>query len=73
MDVSDWLADLEDYFLGNFGPNLEDTRKLAILRQVFGKTHLGTVKELISRLTADDRVKYDAVKTAIITHFGKST
>ena len=70
IDVNDWISDLEDYFLGKFG-TIEDNRKLAILRLVFGDTHISTVKELIGRLPEQDRVRYESVKTAIINHFGK--
>ena len=71
VDVEEWLADLEDYFLGKYG-DLTDARKLAILRRVVGESHIGTVKELISRLTPAEREVYATVKAAIINHFGKS-
>ena len=70
-DINEWIEDLEDYFLGKFG-SIDDQRKLAILRRVFGETHLCTVKELISRMPSEERVNYDQVKAVISKHFGKS-
>ena len=69
-DIDEWIADLEDYFLGKFG-SIDDQRKLAILRRVFGETHLCTVKELISRMPSEERAKYDQVKAVISKHFGR--
>ena len=73
IDIREWLADLEDYFLAKFDANLADERKLAFLRQAFGKAHRGTVKEVISRLTAAQQTNYDAVKNAVIARFEKKS
>ena len=73
IDIREWLADLEDYFLAKFDAGLADERKLAFLRQAFGKAHRGTVKEVISRLTAAQQTNYDAVKNAVIARFEKKS
>ena len=60
-DIEEWMADLEDYFIGKFS-TIDDQNKLAILRRVFGEIHICTVKELISRMTLEERGQYDMSK-----------
>ena len=70
VEIEEWMQDLEDFVVGKFG-TIDDPRKLAILRRVFGDTHIGTLKEIISRLPAEERVRYQPVKTALIGHFAR--
>ena len=69
VDIEDWLRDLEDYFLAKFG-EINDLRKIAILRRVFGESN-PILKEIISRLTAAQQVVYADVRVAVIQHFAR--
>ena len=52
--------------------SIDDQRNLAILRRVFGETHICTVKELISRMPSDERVKYDQIKAQLFPNILES-
>ena len=67
-DIEDWLENLEDAILAKHG-TVNDERKLATLRSRIGASNLPIIKQLQKNLTADERVVYANVKTAVIEHF----